>query len=343
MYPRINEKIVNKFQYSFEGNDIDIKKIIKFVNHQSTKLNNNPFSNIILKNSLMTPKMKTINNIRKNNNAVKLTSYSKKKKKLSLNEYINIYNNNKYLNLENEKNRNQDAKRNLFIKLNTLNKFNKTSIYNDENCFLNCSRKFYKYNTLNEKRKIISLNNARNRKKIFTKKERNKFLSTSKNNTEKKLKIKRMNSTNNSQYNNILVKNKTIQKTKLNIPNDDVNKINSISRYNKISLKKKNSFNSKLLKENNNERIKSYIYLLYKKKSDQKLYFQNTNIRNENVNSKNLTVEKNKKLNHSHSIKTKDIPKITKKEKNINEYNHKTNIFKNKCININTLLSLIKK
>ena len=184
-------------------------------------------------------------------------------------------------------------------------------------------------------------------------------------------KIKRMNKTFNYKYKNIKFEDKTIQTTKIIYPNTINNIINKksglLNKTRIIQLKNNNNFfikDEKKLDEktiNRTELIKPSI-LKYTNKSDKNLFFKNNRkykIRSNNninlkideeeiknkkeikFNNKKIIQDKNNKENSSNKVNFKDISNFT--EYNIiNEYQEKKDIYKNRCINIYTLLSLKK-
>ena len=232
MYPKINEKFINKLQNSIEGKDFDIKSIIKIINNQSLKNFNNPFSNIILKNTLINPKIKSLNRIRKNNNKKKEPINIKTKRYLTLNEYKYYYNNdNKSENVLKSEFTTKfcdKEKPNLYKRLNNFNTVNKTISYNDDNFFKNMKNRFYKNKKMiikpriksSNKRNIRTFNNENNNNnREYSKNYKNNRISITDNNKYEEInKIKSMNFTTYYKPNEMKYENKTIQTSKIISP-----------------------------------------------------------------------------------------------------------------------------
>ena len=360
MYQKLNTIFINKIQNTIEGKEADIKSIIKLINNQSVKSFKNPFSNLFLKNSLLSPNFKTTSN-HKRKMYKKYHSHKKIKRHLDLSEYIHLYNNDINLLDEEKIKMNNIPKHNINNKLNNLNNINN---YNEEIFFKNIRNRLYKSKTNSEKSKSILSNIISNSHKI-RKNENNRLLNNEKFEIKNKKinKIKKINSTNNCIPKNTKYKNKTIQTTRILLPNKENNEMNKFkinhhikknnfvfggeekNRENAISYYNINSINNI-----NTERINDSKFFQYMKKNEINLY----NKINDNYNNKknfdyNIKNYEEKRNRINNSLYLLDKSKLINMNKNkeeeviIKEYNDRSNKYKNRCINIFTLLSLIKK
>jgi len=88
MYPKSNIINLNEFQNSVEGKIIDTKNIIKLINNQYSNSLKNPFSNSMLRKTIIRHKIKNLNQVKKN-----LKQKKNEHKKISFkqnNLYINF-------------------------------------------------------------------------------------------------------------------------------------------------------------------------------------------------------------------------------------------------------------
>ena len=65
MNHKLNSININELNNSMEGNEINTKKIIKLINGQYSNSFKNPFSNVMLKNTIIHQKIKTLRRIKK--------------------------------------------------------------------------------------------------------------------------------------------------------------------------------------------------------------------------------------------------------------------------------------
>ena len=367
MYPKLNGVYINKIQKSLKGKDIEIKNIIKLINIQSSEFIKHPVSNFFIKKSLFKKKYKTLNQKEKDR---QINDNPKENKYLTLNEFFQYYNKAKAPYSRNEKFRIKSFDKE---KLKIYNNIENTCSYDDDNIFKNTRKNFYKNKKIIEKRNNTNIKTENNNKRInlYRKYKSNEITKNENNKNEDINKLRRMNRTFNYKYKNIKFEDKTIQTTKIDYQNTINNKKSGLLNKYRI-MKLKNNYNfaitddkKKIFDEKtvNNTELNKPSILQFINKSDKNLYFKNDkkyiitrNINNnfdikidkENIKSrneikyniiKNLSQDKNNKENSINKIKVKDISNFTE-ENIINEYKEKKNIYKNRCINIYTLLSL---
>ena len=304
MYPKINELVTNKYQNLKETNDIDIKSIVKLINNQSLKSTRNPFTNLLLKKSLTTKKINKIKrNKQKENNEIK-----QHKKFLSLNEFINYYNNeNKSLNI-----------RNKIIKIKNYDK-ERANSYDEDKFFQNSKNKLFKNKKYIENRKIKSEINKKYKNKILN-------INTNDNNNyyNNIINIRRMNSSINSKINKNKLENKTIQTIQIfsSKKSIEIKKNNLLSKFRKNMIdKNKNIFDIKNRTKHKNLYFKNGKNYIIKENED-----------TINFNLQSLSQKRNLKNNTIYKIKIEDVSNFPEKQI-INSYNDKKN-YKNCSINV---------
>ena len=321
MYPKLNELLINKFQKLIEGKDIEFKNIVKLINNQSLKTIKSPFTNLLLKNSLMSKRF----NIMKRNKQRGEETFKKEKKYLTFNEFMNLYTKDKYCNVKN------------FDK-------ERANTFDEDNCIKSTKNNLFKNKKYIE-RKIKTEINNRNKNK-----NKKSMISIDNNNNYKNIiNIRKTNSTIHYKCKKIKLENKIIQTTQNFSPGTQRNKYLNEFIKNKIKkneniFKKDNKLgiNNDIRNYNNTERLKSSIFLKYKMISIKNECLKNNNKysfkRNHNViNIKNLSQKTNNKSDNLYKIDISNFPE----KQIINSYNNKKN-YKNHSINIFTLLSLKK-
>ena len=66
MHSGFNNIILKEFKEQMEGKNLETKNIIKLINSQYTNSLKNPFSNLMLRKTIIRHKIKTLNQVKKN-------------------------------------------------------------------------------------------------------------------------------------------------------------------------------------------------------------------------------------------------------------------------------------
>ena len=327
MYPKLNSININEFQNSIKGKNTDIKNIVKLINNQYSNSFKNPFSNVMLRKTIIRQKIKTLNQIKKN---------MKQKKKD--NKKITFKQNNLYINLSDYYEQNKQKQN----KINNNSNYNFNNILNsfDENNFY----KNIRNNDFSPHRKVFKSRNIKHLKFLpISKTIHNlKFKSYTKEYTDKKIvyinnkvvRINRMNITINNKpkfiqfddnfkkflpkieeeknYNRIHNKIKNLRHRNNNKGKIKSLKTTQISQYltNNQNILYKNRTNNYILPANEyffksaSAKRNSNLYDDYNTHKEKKNYFNNNFLSNEIINSKKsriniftlLSLKKNGKI-----------------------------------------------
>ena len=330
MYPKLNIINLNEFQNSVEGKIIDTKNIIKLINSQYSNSLKNPFSNLILRKTIIRHKIKNLNQI-KNSNQKK-----KEQKKISFKQ------NNLYINFSDyfEQNKHKPNENNIINNnLNINNSFDENHFYNNiRNNNFSSQRKVFK----SSQRKVFKSRNIKPLKSLPPSKTIHnlKYQSFNKEYTDKKIvninnqivRINRMNITINNLPKFIKLDDKTVQVVKNFLP-----KIEESKNYNRL----KNQIKNLIYRSNNISKIKAQKITQISQylRNKPNIFFKNkTNIEMINANEdiyKSVSAERNNNLYNNYNS-----PKEKINNNNTNFLYSEMNNRKKNGINIFTLLSM---
>jgi len=320
MYPKSNIINLNEFQNSIEGKTIESKNIIKSINNQYSNSLKNPFSNLMLRKTIIRHKIKNLNQIKKN-----LKQKKKEHKKISFKQ------NNLYINFSDyfEQNKQKQNENN-----NINNNINFNNSFDENN--------FYKNNYFFSQRKVFKSRNIKPLKLLPASKTIHnlKYKSYTKEYTDKKIvninnqivRINKMNITINNLPKFIRLDDKSIQAVKKLLPKIEESKI-----YNRLN----NKINNLTCRNNNISKIKAqkttqiiqYLRnkpnILFKNKTNNEIIKANEDI------YKSISAEKNNNLYNDYSTHRDKINNF-----NTNFLSKDLNNRKKNGINIFTLISL---
>ena len=320
MYPKSNIINLNEFQNSVEGKIIGTKNIIKSINNQYSNSLKNPFSNLMLRKTIIRHKIKNLNQIKKN-----LKQKNKEHKKISFKQ------NNLYINFSDyfEQNKQKQNENN-----NINNNINFNNSFDENN--------FYKNNYFFSQRKVFKSRNIKPLKLLPASKTIHnlKYKSYTKEYTDKKIvninnqivRINKMNITINNLPKFIRLDDKSIQAVKKMLPKIEESKI-----YNRLN----NKLNNLTCRNNNISKIKTqkttqiiqYLRnkpnILFKNKTNNEIIKANEDI------YKSISAEKNNNLYNDYSTHRDKIINF-----NTNFLSKELNNRKKNGINIFTLISL---
>ena len=320
MYPKSNIINLNEFQNSVEGKVIETKNIIKLINSQYSNSLKNPFSNSMLRKTIIRHKIKNLNQIKKN-----LKQKKKEHKKISFKQ------NNLYINFSDyfEQNKQKQNENN-----NINNNINFNNSFDENN--------FYKNNYFFSQRKVFKSRNIKPLKLLPASKTIHnlKYKSYTKEYTDKKIvninnqivRINKMNITINNLPKFIRLDDKTIQVAKNFLP-----KIEESKNYNRLNNQIKNVIyrNNKTTK---NKTLKTTQISHYLRNKPNILFKNKTN--NEIINAnediyKCLSAERNNNIYNDYNSNKEKINNF-----NTNFLYNDMNNRKKNGINIFTLISL---
>ena len=326
MHSGFNNIILKEFKEQMEGKNLETKNIIKLINSQYTNSLKNPFSNLMLRKTIIRHKIKTLNQVKKNS---KQRPGNKKISFKQKNLYINFSD---YFSQNNQKSKENKDNNHSNININNskeenINKNGKSKDFSLNNNIFKCRNikpiklllpnktihnLKYKYNKNDDQEKtIVSINN--------------KFV-----------KINRMNITINNFPTFLQFEDKTMQTIKGFLP-----KIEEYKNFNKANKRVENIINRKN-KELKAKSFRAPQLSKYLKNAPNKL---NKNKKeNEKINDikdkyKSISADRN------NNYESNDFKYIKKKSKNLdnnatsNEHHYRNK----KNINILTLLSLKNK
>ena len=322
MYPKSNIINLKEFQNSLEGKIIETKDINKLINSQYSNSLKNPFSNLMLRKTIIRHKIKNLNQIKKN-----LKQKKKEHKKISFKQ------NNLYINFSDyfEQNKQKPNENNNNINL----KFNNSL---DEDNF----QKNIRNNYFSSQRKIFRSRNIKPLKLLPPSKTIHnlKYKSYTKEYTDKKIvyinnqivKINKMNITINNLPKFIRLDDKSIQAAKKFLPKREERK-----NYNRLNNQIKNLIyrNNKTSK---NKALKTTQISQYLRNKPNILFKNKTN--NEIINAnediyKCLSAERNNNIYNDYNSNKEQINNF-----NTNFLYNDMNNRKKNGINIFTLISL---
>ena len=331
---------MNEYKNLLKGKEYETKNIIKLINNQYSNSLKNPFSNLMIRKTIIHNRIKVINRF-KNLKTQKKGNQTKVFKQNNL--YIN------FLDLCEKNKRNKNRNDN-----NNINNFNNTKIGNslDENFPNNFSN-----NEFSSNKKLFKRRNIKPLKLLSTSKTINNLKAKcySKEYSDKKivfinnkmLQINRMNITIDNLPKIIQLEDKTIQTVRRFLPKIEESKIyNKLNNGNKIII-----YRNKRIRNNINS-FKTDQISTYLKDSPKKLFKNRTNndiiIKSNEENYKSISVEriKNNHLFKDINSHKGNINSLWKKVKNdnkslgINSFSNELIKYKNNRINIFTLLSL---
>ena len=329
MYPKLNIINLNEFQNPVEGKVIETKNIIKLINSQYSNSLKNPFSNLMLRKTIIRHKIKNLNQIKKN-----LKQKKKEHKKISFKQ------NNLYINFSDyfEQNKQKPNENKSFSKINNNNSnLNFNNSLDEDNFYKNIRNNYF-----SSQRKVFRSRNNKPLKLLPPSKTIHnlKYKSYTKEYTDKKIvyinnqivKINKMNITINNLPKFIRLDDKTIQAAKNFLP-----KIEEIKNYNRLNNQIKNLIyrNTKTTK---NKALKTTQISHYLRNKPNILFKNKTN--NEIINAnediyKCLSAERNNNIYNEYNSNKEKINNIN----NNFLYNDMNNRKKN-GINIFTLISL---
>jgi hypothetical protein len=323
MYPKSNIINLNEFQNSVEGKVIETKNIIKLINSQYSNSLKNPFSNSMLRKTIIRHKIKNLNQIKKN-----LKQKKKEHKKISFKQ------NNLYINFSDyfEQNKQKSNENN-----NINNNLNFNNSFDEDNFYKNIRNNYFPSH-----RKVFRSRNIKPLKLLPPSKTIHnlKYKSYTKEYTDKKIvyinnqivKINKMNITINNLPKFIRLDDKSIQAVKKLLPKIEESKI-----YNRLN----NKLNNLTCRNNNISKIKTqkttqiiqYLRnkpnILFKNKTNNEIIKANEDI------YKSISAERNNNLYNDYSTHRDKINNF-----NTNFLSKDLNNRKKNGINIFTLISL---
>ena len=322
MYPKSNIINLNEFQNSLEGKIIETKDINKLINSQYSNSLKNPFSNLMLRKTIIRHKIKNLNQIKKN-----LKQKKKEHKKISFKQ------NNLYINFSDyfEQNKQKPNENNNNINLKFNNSLDEDNFHkNIRNNYFSSQRKIFRSRNI---KPLILLPPSKTIHNL-------KYKSYTKEYTDKKIvyinnqivKINKMNITINNLPKFIRLDDKSIQAAKKFLP-----KIEERKNYNRLNNQIKNLIyrNNKTSK---NKALKTTQISQYLRNKPNILFKNKTN--NEIINTnediyKCLSAERNNNIYNDYNSNKEQINNF-----NTNFLYNDMNNRKKNGINIFTLISL---
>ena len=320
MYPKSNIINLNEFQNSVEGKIIETKNVIKSINNQYSNSLKNPFSNLMLRKTIIRHKIKNLNQIKKN-----LKQKNKEHKKISFKQ------NNLYINFSDyfEQNKQkQNENNNINNNINFNNSFDENNLY--KNNYFFSQRKVFKSRNIKPLKLLPPSKTIHNLKyKSYTKEYTDKKIVNINNQI---VRINKMNITINNLPKFIQLDDKSIQAFKKFLPKIEESKI-----YNRLN----NKINNLTCRNNNISKIKAqkttqiiqYLRnkpnILFKNKTNNEIIKANEDI------YKSISAEKNNNLYNDYSTHRDKINNF-----NTNFLSKELNNRKKNGINIFTLISL---
>ena len=331
MYSSFNNIILNEFKDQMEGKNMENKNIIKLINSQYSNSLKNPFSNLMLRKTIIRHKIQTLNQIKKNlKQKVGNKKISYKQKNLYIN-FSDYYSQNQQKSKDNKDNNSN---------ININNSIEESNFYkNVKNKEFSFNKKIFKCRNINPIKLLSASKTIHNLKYKYNKREDKEKTIVSINN--KIVKINKMNITINNFPNALRFADKTMHTIKGFLPRIVENK-----NLNRLNKKVENIVNRK------NKKIKTKSFRVPQISK----YLKNTsNIFNENkkfdelINDntdiyKSISADRNNNNNNNNN-ELNDYKYKKKKMKNIdnsvllNDYHYRNK----KRINIFTLLSLKNK
>ena len=322
MYPKSNIINLNEFQNSVEGKVIETKNIIKLINSQYSNSLKNPFSNSMLRKTIIRHKIKNLNQIKKN-----LKQKKKEHKKISFKQ------NNLYINFSDyfEQNKQKPNENNNNINLKFNNSLDEDNFHkNIRNNYFSSQRKIFRSRNIKPLKLLPPSKTIHNLKyKSYTKEYTDKKIVYINNQI---VKINKMNITINNLPKFIRLDDKTIQGAKNFLP-----KIEESKNYNRLNNQIKNVIyrNNKTTK---NKTLKTTQISHYLRNKPNILFKNKTN--NEIINAnediyKCLSAERNNNIYNDYNSNKEKINNF-----NTNFLYNDMNNRKKNGINIFTLISL---
>lgn len=323
MYPKSNIINLNEFQNSVEGKIIDTKNIIKLINNQYSNSLKNPFSNSMLRKTIIRHKIKNLNQVKKN-----LKQKKNEHKKISFKQ------NNLYINFSDYFEQNKpkpNENNNSNSNLNFNNSFDEDNFYkNIRNNYISSHKKVFRSRNIKPLKLLPPSKTIHNIKyKSYTKEYRDKKIVYINNQI---VKINRMNITINNLPKFIRLDDKTIRAAKNLLP-----KIEESKNFNRLNNKIKNL----IYRNNKTSKIKSLKTTQisqYLRNKPNILFKNRTN--NEIINAnediyKSLSAERNNNIYNDYNFNREKVNNF-----NTNLLYNEMNNRKKNGINIFTLISL---
>ena len=322
MYPKSNIINLNEFQNSLEGKIIETKDINKLINSQYSNSLKNPFSNSMLRKTIIRHKIKNLNQIKKN-----LKQKKKEHKKISFKQ------NNLYINFSDyfEQNKQKPNENNNNINLKFNNSLDEDNFHkNIRNNYFSSQRKIFRSRNIKPLKLLPPSKTIHNLKyKSYTKEYTDKKIVYINNQI---VKINKMNITINNLPKFIRLDDKSIQAAKKFLP-----KIEERKNYNRLNNQIKNLIyrNNKTSK---NKALKTTQISQYLRNKPNILFKNKTN--NEIINAnediyKCLSAERNNNIYNDYNSNKEQINNF-----NTNFLYNDMNNRKKNGINIFTLISL---
>jgi len=322
MYPKSNIINLNEFQNSLEGKIIETKDINKLINSQYSNSLKNPFSNLMLRKTIIRHKIKNLNQIKKN-----LKQKKKEHKKISFKQ------NNLYINFSDyfEQNKQKPNENNNNINLKFNNSLDEDNFHkNIRNNYFSSQRKIFRSRNIKPLKLLPPSKTIHNLKyKSYTKEYTDKKIVYINNQI---VKINKMNITINNLPKFIRLDDKSIQAAKKFLP-----KIEERKNYNRLNNQIKNLIyrNNKTSK---NKALKTTQISQYLRNKPNILFKNKTN--NEIINAnediyKCLSAERNNNIYNDYNSNKEQINNF-----NTNFLYNDMNNRKKNGINIFTLISL---
>ncbi len=322
MYPKSNIINLNEFQNSLEGKIIETKDINKLINSQYSNSLKNPFSNLMLRKTIIRHKIKNLNQIKKN-----LKQKKKEHKKISFKQ------NNLYINFSDyfEQNKQKPNENNNNINLKFNNSLDEDNFHkNIRNNYFSSQRKIFRSRNIKPLKLLPPSKTIHNLKyKSYTKEYTDKKIVYINNQI---VKINKMNITINNLPKFIRLDDKSIQAAKKFLP-----KIEERKNYNRLNNQIKNLIyrNNKTSK---NKALKTTQISQYLRNKPNILFKNKTNNEIINVNEdiyKCLSAERNSNIYNDYNSNKEKINNF-----NTNFLYNDMNNRKKNGINIFTLISL---
>ena len=332
MNRNLNILNINEIHNSLEGKKDNTRNVVKLINNHYSNSLKTPFSNLMLRKTIIRHKIKTLNKIKQN-----ITKKKVEHKKMTFKQ------NNLYINFSDfyEQNK-QKAKDNN----NINNSFDENNVYkNIRNNDFSSQRKLFKSRNIKHLKLPTSKTIHNLKFKFFTKELKDKRIVYINNQV---VKINRMNITINNTPKHFKLDDKTIQLAKRYLP-----KIEETKNYNKIN----NSIKNLVYKNNNNtnkiKSLKTAQISQYLQNTPKVLFKNRTNnemIKPNEDNYKSVSAERNNYILNDYNYQKKEkintIDRQIKKEEdflNIIPLSFEVHNQKKNHINIFTLLSLKNK
>ena len=322
MYPKSNIINLNEFQNSLEGKIIETKDINKLINSQYSNSLKNPFSNLMLRKTIIRHKIKNLNQIKKN-----LKQKKKEHKKISFKQ------NNLYINFSDyfEQNKQKPNENNNNINLKFNNSLDEDNFHkNIRNNYFSSQRKIFRSRNIKPLKLLPPSKTIHNLKyKSYTKEYTDKKIVYINNQI---VKINKMNITINNLPKFIRLDDKSIQAAKKFLP-----KIEERKNYNRLNNQIKNLI-YRNNKTNKNKALKTTQISQYLRNKPNILFKNKTN--NEIINAnediyKCLSAERNNNIYNDYNSNKEKINNF-----NTNFLYNDMNNRKKNGINIFTLISL---